>query len=228
MVEQLGKKMILSIEDESPVVKNGKNMKRFIFSNDKIVYVEDESGIVYPTDTSDKYIDLINVYLASGTSTSKKKKYDQVGGWLAFFVVTLCLGGVYSIINGMISDGISVSDCTRVFGSTYTGECANMVDIFNAEKVCNVLFGVIRFILAIMITCCYKKSSKITFWFLIILGCVIILDIGFAISVMSSLHMSIDPKTIAKAFGGLIYIITWSIYLYKSERVKHTLSPVGK
>ena len=56
---------ILGIEESKIVTKNGVQMQRVIFSNDKIVYVKIDSGDVYPEDTPEKYINLITTYNAS-------------------------------------------------------------------------------------------------------------------------------------------------------------------
>ena len=56
---------ILGIEESKIVTKNGVEMQRVIFSNDKIVYVKRDTGDVYPEDTPEKYINLITTYNAS-------------------------------------------------------------------------------------------------------------------------------------------------------------------
>ena len=69
---------ILGIEESKIVTKNGVQMQRVIFSNDKIVYVKIDSGDVYPEDTPEKYINLITTYNAShdNIDSTRSKRSD--------------------------------------------------------------------------------------------------------------------------------------------------------
>lgn len=73
---------ILKIEESKIVVKNGVEMQRVIFSDDKIAYVCTDNGEVYPTNISDRYIDLINTYNASHDEVdSTKPKANPSDFW---------------------------------------------------------------------------------------------------------------------------------------------------
>lgn len=74
---------VLKIEESKIVTKNGLQVQRVIFSNDKIVYVKIDDGEVYPKDTPDRYVDLINTYNASHDnvdSTKPKTKPSEFWG----------------------------------------------------------------------------------------------------------------------------------------------------
>lgn len=74
---------ILKIEESKIVTKNGIQVQRVIFSDDKIVYVRIDDGEVYPKTTADKYVDLINAYNASHDnidSTKPKTKPSEFWG----------------------------------------------------------------------------------------------------------------------------------------------------
>ena len=74
---------VLNIEESKIVTKNGLQVQRVIFSNDKIVYVKIDDGEVYPKDTPDRYVDLINTYNASHDnvdSTKPKTKPNEFWG----------------------------------------------------------------------------------------------------------------------------------------------------
>ena len=74
---------ILKIEESKIVTKNGVRAQRVIFSDDKIVYVRIDDGEVYPKNTAEKYINLINTYNASHDdidSTKPKTKPSEFWG----------------------------------------------------------------------------------------------------------------------------------------------------
>lgn len=53
---------VLRIEESVVKQVNGKSVQRVIFSDDKIVYVDIETGEVKPESTSDVYVDMISLY----------------------------------------------------------------------------------------------------------------------------------------------------------------------
>ena len=71
---------VLKIEESKIVTKNNMQVQRVIFSDDRIVYVRTDNGEVYPENTPDKYVDLINAYNAShddvGSTNSKPQSSD--------------------------------------------------------------------------------------------------------------------------------------------------------
>ncbi len=73
---------ILKIEESKIVVKNGVEMQRVIFSDDKIAYVCTDNGEIYPTNIPNRYIDLINIYNASHDEVdSTKPKANPSDFW---------------------------------------------------------------------------------------------------------------------------------------------------
>ena len=74
---------VLKIEESKIVTKNNMQVQRVIFSDDRIVYVRTDNGEVYPENTPDKYVDLINAYNAShddvGSTNSKPQSSDFWG-----------------------------------------------------------------------------------------------------------------------------------------------------
>lgn len=53
---------VVHVLESKVVVKNSTEYQRVIFSDDKIVYVDVETGDVKPDSTPDRYVDLISVY----------------------------------------------------------------------------------------------------------------------------------------------------------------------
>ena len=73
---------ILKIEESKIVIKNKVELQRVIFSDDKIVYVRTKDDEVFPKNTPDKYIDLINTYNASHDELdSTKPKIEPNPFW---------------------------------------------------------------------------------------------------------------------------------------------------
>lgn len=60
---------VVNIVETKIMQRNGVDVQRVIFSNDKIVYVRLDDGTVYPASTPDHYVDLISMYNASHTIT---------------------------------------------------------------------------------------------------------------------------------------------------------------
>jgi hypothetical protein len=58
---------VLNIVESKFVHKDGKMKQRVIFSDDKIVYVDNDTGDVVPDSTPDKYVELISMYNATHT-----------------------------------------------------------------------------------------------------------------------------------------------------------------
>ena len=61
---------ILKIEESKIVTKNGQEVQRVIFSDDKIAYVRMSDGEVFPKNVPDTYINLINTYNAAHDNPS--------------------------------------------------------------------------------------------------------------------------------------------------------------
>ena len=64
---------ILKIEESKIVEKNGMQMQRVIFSDDKIVYVRMRDGEVYPKNVAEIYVNLINTYNAAHDEVDSTK-----------------------------------------------------------------------------------------------------------------------------------------------------------
>ncbi len=77
---------ILKIEESKITTKNNVEVQRVIFSDDKIVYIKIDDGEVYPKNTPDRYVDLINTYNAShdnidSTKSNSKSKMNPDEFW---------------------------------------------------------------------------------------------------------------------------------------------------
>lgn len=60
---------VLAVEESEIKEVRGRLVQRVIFSDDKIVYVDVNTGEVQPESTPDKYVDLISVYNSSHKNT---------------------------------------------------------------------------------------------------------------------------------------------------------------
>lgn len=63
---------VVNIVETKIMKRNGVDVERVIFSNDKIVYVRLDNGEVYPEDTPDRYVDLISYYNAAHNGRAQR------------------------------------------------------------------------------------------------------------------------------------------------------------
>ena len=56
---------VLNITEAKMMMKDGKEVERVIFSDDKIIYVNSDTGEVKPATVSQKYVDLVSAYNAT-------------------------------------------------------------------------------------------------------------------------------------------------------------------
>ncbi|MBR1689638.1 MAG: hypothetical protein IJ713_02545 [Oscillibacter sp.] len=63
---------VINIVETKIMKRNGVDVERVIFSNDKIVYVRLDNGEVYPKDTPDRYVDLISYYNAAHNGRAQR------------------------------------------------------------------------------------------------------------------------------------------------------------
>ncbi len=89
---------VITILESEIKQKNGKDYQRVIFSDNKIAYVNLNTGDVDPSDLSEKYIDLITLYNAKNgarikpTENKKVMSLRKTAVWFDIFtIVALCL-----------------------------------------------------------------------------------------------------------------------------------------
>lgn len=68
---------VLNILESKIVHRSGKMYQRVIFSDDRIVYVENDTGDVTPDTTPDKYVDLISAYNSTHAHPTQNQKQSR-------------------------------------------------------------------------------------------------------------------------------------------------------
>lgn len=68
---------VLNIVETKLIMRNGIEVQRVIFSDDKIVYVRVDTGDVKPDTTPDRYVDLISAYNATHSISSDNEHHTS-------------------------------------------------------------------------------------------------------------------------------------------------------
>ena len=68
---------VINIIESKVIERSGHELQRVIFSDDKIVYVNIDTGEVKPDSTPDKYVDLISLYNSTHHTTAFNPRIDN-------------------------------------------------------------------------------------------------------------------------------------------------------
>lgn len=102
---------VLRIEESQVKQVNNKTVQRVIFSDDKIIYVDIDTGEVKPDSTPDKYVDMISSYnihhtmqfdtAKSDNDYDKSSRIRRVAANIdLIFVILITILGIIFLMNG--------------------------------------------------------------------------------------------------------------------------------
>ena len=102
---------VLQIEESAVKQINGRSVQRVIFSDDKIVYVDIETGDVRPESTPDRYVDMISLHnshhalqdksASDESSQEESSRLRRIAAHVDLVVVILiAILGIIFLMNG--------------------------------------------------------------------------------------------------------------------------------